>query len=116
MTTAIKEYTRAKMDDEAVAVEKELHVFREEGVLLGTWKVRAGEYQGEWTFKAGGIVDSSTDGAAFGKWVMDTTKGQVLITWQGDIKDKFDLPLNAKKTTGSQIGRMGTKLEAVKLK
>jgi hypothetical protein len=122
-TQAVKEYTKAKKDDEAAAVEKESENFRKgdaeklhRAALLGTWKVTVGGYKGEWTFKEDGVVDSSTNGAAAGKWAIDTAKKQVLITWQGGLQDKFDLPLNPKGTTGSQVGRMNTKLEAVKSK
>jgi len=119
---AVKAYTKAKKDDEAAAVEKELESFRKESenrfraALVGTWKVTVGDYKGEWTFKEDGVVDSSTNGAGAGKWALDKAKGAVVVTWQGGLQDKFDLPINPKGTTGSQVGRMNAKLEAVKIK
>ena len=114
---------KAKKDDEAAAVEKELATFRkgDEGkraaeILRGTWKVSVGNYKGDWTFKENGDVDSSTEGAAAGKWAIDTTQGHVLITWKGGQQDKFDLPLNPKGGTGAQVGRMNSKIEVVKIK
>ena len=119
-TQAVKDYVKAKKDDAAAAVEKELDTFRrtdaKTAALLGTWKVTVGTYQGEWTFKDDGAVDSSTNGAGAGKWALEAAKGRVLITWTGGLQDKFDLPLNPKGTTGSQVGRQNMKLEAVKTK
>ncbi len=121
-TDAVKAYTKAKKDDLAAAVEKELSAFRKEPdekfktALLGTWKVSVGDYKGEWLFKEDGAVDSSTSGAGSGKWALDKAKGAVVVTWNGGAKDKFDLPINPKGTIGSQVGRQNLKLEAVKIK
>jgi len=122
MTLAIKEFTKAKKDDEAAAVEKSLKEFRStEGVagvvrrvLLGTWKVAVGNYKGEWTFNDDGSVDSSTSGAKSGKWAIELNKKQVLITWGKDLVDKFELPLDPKATTGWQVGRGNGKITANK--
>jgi hypothetical protein len=83
--------------------------------LLGKWTIAMeNDYKGEWQFNVDGTVDSSTNGAKAGKWTIDLSKKQVLIKWNSDAADKFDLPLDPKSTTGSQVGRNNYKLEAVK--
>jgi hypothetical protein len=83
--------------------------------LLGKWIIAMeNDYKGEWKFNVDGTVDSSTNGAEAGKWTIDLSKKQVLIKWNSDVADKFDLPLDPKSTTGSQVGRNNYKLEAVK--
>jgi hypothetical protein len=123
MVTAIKEYTKAKKDDEAKEITKKLKDFRDaldpripiKKALLGTWTVVMPGYKGEWTFKDDGSVESSgTNGSHPGTWAFDPALGAIVVTWKSGIQNKFDLPLNPTKTTGSQAGGKNEKLEAVK--
>ncbi len=123
LIAAVKDYTKAKKDEEAAAITKQLQEFREEidprtpvkKALLGTWKVTVAseKYTGEWTFNNDGSVNS-TKGVAKGQWSIDVNRRAVLIGWGKDLTDKFDLPLNPNGTVGSQVGRQNAKLEAVK--
>lgn len=124
LVTAVKDYTKAKKDDEAEVVTKLLKEFREEidprtqfkKPLVGTWAITMGTtYKAEWTFKEDGTVTCDHGAVKEGKWSVDQNKGIILIFWNKEYVDKFDLPLNSTKTIGAQVGRQNMKLEAVKL-
>lgn len=123
LVSAVKDYTKAKKDDEAAAATARLKEFREEidprtpikKSLLGTWKITMGDYKAEWTFKEDGTLTSTAGNVKQGNWAIDLNRRAVLIVWGKDLTDKIDLPLNPKGTAGSQIGRENRKLEAVKV-
>ena len=107
--TAIKDYTRKSLDSDAKKLETELKDFQNEPVLaaikstlLGTWKLKCGDYVADLTFQIDGTVKYSKRDIPY-IWKIDLDAGYVLVNFPENRSDKFKLPLNEKETSGLNI-------------
>ena len=104
--SAIKKCTRAGEDSLAENLEQEATDFRHELALkaarrkiLGTWKLRLGNYMTDLVFKADGAVINTKE-IRTAKWTIDVAAGFVFVEYSPVYIDKISLPLNFKGTQG----------------
>src|SRR5262249_12938145 len=126
---AIKDFIKAKKDDEAALLEKEFLELRLrittpdeiEAMLVGIWRVVHFDAKGkevfraDWTFRKDGTV-TSTKGSPRGVWTIEKDKQRVHTKWEGSDEpwETFALPLSPTKTTGESFN--GWRKEARKIK